>query len=74
MKKKISGCIKKFFKKLFSHILLSGEDFNSVVFQLHSGQDFYPVVLQVLPVHSHLELVTGEPVQFVNCHIFLWTL
>ena len=36
---------------------------------LHSGQDFNSVVLQVLSVHSHLELVTGESVQFVNQHI-----
>ena len=41
---------------------------------LHSGQDFNSVVLQVLSVHSHLELVTGEPVQFVNGHIILWTI
>lgn len=49
MKKKISGCIKKFFKKLFSHILLSGEDFNSVVFQ-------------VLSMYRHFVLVAREAI------------
>ena len=45
---------------------LKQNTFGTVRDILHSGQDFYPVVLQVLPVHSHLELVTGESVQFVN--------